>query len=60
MSMANMSWNAMPSKANITLTICMLIDGKEILLQALCNEEVMKGVLTGWMNVEPKRLQTLN
>ena len=37
-----------------------LIDGKEILLQALCNEEVAKGVLTGWMNVEPKRLQALN
>ena len=38
----------------------MLIDGKEILLQALCYEEVAKGVLTGWMNVEPKRLQALN
>ena len=24
------------------------------------NEEVAKGVLTGWMNVEPKRLQALN
>ena len=58
--MANMFWNAMPMEANMTLTVCMLIDGEEILLQALCNEEVMKGVLTGWMNVEPKRLQALN
>ena len=60
MSMANMNHNAMPMEANMTLTVCMLIDGKEILLQALCNEEVAKGVITGWTNVEPKRLQALN
>ena len=60
MSMANINWNAMPMEANMTLMVCMLIKGKEILLQALCNEEVTKGVLTRWMNVEPKRLQTLN
>ena len=60
MSIANMSWNAMPMEANKTLMVCMLIDGKEILLQTLCNEEVAKGVLTGWTNVEPKRLQALN
>ena len=47
MSIANMSWNAMPMEANKTLMVCMLINGKEILLQALCNEEVAKGVLTG-------------
>ena len=41
-------------------TVCVLIDGKEILPQALCNEEVAKGVITGWTNVEPKRLQALN
>ena len=58
--MANMSWNAMPTEANMTLMVCVLIDGKEIALQALHNEEVTKGVLTGWMNVEPKRLQALN
>ena len=34
--------------------------GKRILPQALYNEEVTEGVLTGWMNVEPKRFQTLN
>ena len=33
---------------------------QEILLQALCNEEVTKEVLTGWTNMEPKRLQALN
>ena len=58
--MTNMNCNAMPTEANMTLTVCVLINGKEILPQALCNEEVMKGVLTGWTNVEPKRLQTLN
>ena len=60
MSMTNMNQNAMPMEASMTLMVCMLIDGKEILLQALHNEEDMKGVLTGWMNVEPKRLQALN
>ena len=55
-----MNQNAIPMEANTTLTVCMLIDGKEILPQALHNEEVMKGMLTGWMNVEPKRLQALN
>ena len=59
MFMASMNQNAMPTEANMALTVCVLIDGKEILPQALCNEEVMKGVLTGWMYVEPKRLQTL-
>ena len=60
MSMANMNHNAMPMEANTTLMICMLIEGKEILLQASCNEEVAKGVLTGWTNMEPKRLQALS
>ena len=60
MSMANMNCNAMPTEANMTLMVCVLIDGKEILLQALHNEEVTKGVLTWWTNVEPKRLQALN
>ena len=58
--MANMNCNAMPMEANTTLMVCILIDRKEILLQALHNEEVAKGVITGWTNVEPKRLQVLN
>ena len=52
-----MNCNAMHMEANTTLTVCVLIDGKEILL---CNEEVAKRILTGWTNVEPKRLQALN
>ena len=60
MSMANMNHNAMPTEANTTLMVCVLINGKEILPQALCNEEVAKGVLTEWTNVEHKRVQALN
>ena len=60
MSMANGNCNAMPMEVNTTLMVCMLIDGKEILPPALYNEEVAKGVITGWTNVEPKRLQALN
>ena len=56
MPIANMNWNAMPTEANTTLTVCMLIHGKEILLQALHTEEVMKGVLIGWTNVDPKEV----
>ena len=50
----------MPTEASTTLTVCILINGTYILPQALCNEEVAKGVFTGWMNVKPKRLLTLN
>ena len=60
MSIPNMNQNAMLTEASMTLMVCMLINGKEILPQVLHNEEVAKGVLTGWMNVEPKRLQALN
>ena len=58
--MANMNHNAMPTEANMTLMVCVLINGKEILLQAFSNEEVMKGVITQWMNMGPKSLQALN
>ena len=55
LAMANMNCNAMPTEANTTLMVHVLIDGKEILLQALHNEEVAKRVITGWTNVECKR-----
>ena len=60
MTMTNMNCNPLPMEANTTLAVHVLINGKEILPPALCNEEVMKGVITGWTNVEPKRLQALN
>ena len=52
--------NAIPMEASTTLMVCILIDGKEILLQVLHNEEVTKGVLMGWTNIEPKSIQALN
>ena len=58
--MANMNHNAMPTEANTPLMVCILIDGKEVLLQALHNEEVTKRVITGWVNIEHKILQGLN
>ena len=60
MSMTNANRNAMPMEASTTLMICILIDRKEILPQVLHNEEVMKWVLMGWTNVEPKSMQALN
>ena len=58
--MTNMNRNTVPMETSTTLTVCILIDGKEILLQVLCNEEVAKGVLMGWTHVEPKIVQALN
>ena len=60
MSMTNVSRNAVPLESSTTLMLCILIDGKEILLEVLWNEEVAKGVLMGWMHVEPKNIQALN
>ena len=53
LAMANMNHNSMPKEANTTLMVCILIDRKEILLQALCNDQIAKGVITGSTNVEP-------
>ena len=58
--MTNMNRNAVPMETSTTLWVHVLIDGKEILPQALQNEEVAKGVLTGWTHVEPKNVQALN
>ena len=60
MSMTNAKRNAIPMEERTTLTVHILIDGKEILSQALCNEEVAKGVVIGWTNIESKSIQALN
>ena len=60
MSMTNVNRNVVPVESSTTLTVPMLIDGKEILLQMLWNEQVAKGVLMGWTHVEPKNVQALN
>ena len=60
MSQTNVNMNAIPTEPNTTLTVCILIDRKEILLQVLQNEEVAKGGLMGWMHIEPKNVQVVN
>ena len=43
-----------------TLTICVLIDGKEILPNSLQNEDVAQGALMSWTHVEPRSVHALN
>ena len=52
--------NAVSTKPVTILTVCILNDGKEILLHALSNEDVAKGVLMCWMHVEPRSVQAHN
>ena len=42
-----------------TLTVCVLIDGKEVLPHALQNEDVAQGVLMSWTHVEPRCVHAL-
>ena len=60
MSMTKSNKNMVPVESSTALMVHILIDGKEILWQALWNEEVGKGVLMGWTHVEPKNVQALN
>ena len=43
-----------------TLTVCVLIDGKQILPHMLRSEDVMKEVLMSWTHVEPRGVHALN
>ena len=45
MSKTNVNMNAVPTEPNTTLTVHMCIDGKEILLLTLQNDDIAKGVL---------------
>ena len=54
MSMTNVNRNTVPMESRTTLTVCMFIDGNEILPLALQNEDVAKGVLMSWTHVEPR------
>ena len=60
MSRTNVNKNVVPIELSTTLTVHMLIDGKELLPLALWNEDVAKGVLMSWTKVEPRNVQTLN
>ena len=43
-----------------TLTVCVLIDGKDILLDVFRNEDIAKVVLVSGTHVKPRSVHTLN
>ena len=59
-SMSMTDVHSMSTEPVTMLMVCVLIDGKEILLHALRNEDVMKGVLMSWTLVEPRSVSALN
>ena len=42
------------------LTVCILIDGKETLLDVFRNEDIAKGVLVGGTHIKPRSVHALN
>ena len=60
MSRTTVNMNVVLTESNATLTVCMLIDGKEILPLVLQKEDVTKGVLMSWTHVEHRNVHTLN
>ena len=60
MPMTNVNMNVVSTEPVTMLMVHVLIDGKEILLHVLQNEDVAKGVLMCWMHVEPRSVQALN
>ena len=55
-----MNINAMLTEPVTTLTVCILINRKEILPHALCKEDVVKGVLMSWTHVKPRNVRAPN
>ena len=60
MSKTNVNMNFVLTEPSTMLMVHMLIDGKEILLLVLWNEDIAKEVLMSWTHVEPRSVQTLN
>ena len=52
--------NSVSTELVTMLTVCILIDGKEILLDVFRNEDIMKRVQIGGMHVEPRSVHALN
>ena len=52
--------NSVSAELVNTLTVCILIDGKEILLDIFRNKDIVKGVLIGGAHVEPRSVHALN
>ena len=52
--------NSMFSESVTMLTVCILIDRKDILLDVFRNEEIAKWVLVSGTQVEPRSVYALN
>ena len=46
--------NSVTTELVTTLTICVLIKGRDILLEIFRNDDISKGVLIGMTHIEPK------
>ena len=42
------------------LTVCILIDGREILPDIFCNKDITKGILVSGTHIEPRSVYALN
>ena len=52
--------NMVPTEPSTMLMVCVLIDRKQILLLAVWNEDVAKGVLMSWTHAESRNVHTLS
>ena len=52
--------NSVSGELVTVLTVCILIDGKDILLDVFRNEEIAKGVLISGTQVKPRNVYALN
>ena len=58
MSITNI--NSITAELVTTLTVCILIDRKEILMDIFRNEDIAKGVLISGTHIEPRSVHALN
>ena len=52
--------NSVSTEPVTTLTVCILIDGKDILPDVFRNEDIVKGVLVSGTHFEPRSVHALN
>ena len=52
--------NSVTAEPVTTLTICILIEGRDILLEIFRNDDIVEGVLIGVTHVEPRHVHALN
>ena len=52
--------NSITAGLEMTLTICILIEGRDILPEIFRNDDIAKGVLIGVTQIEPRSVHALN